>query len=462
MPKNATPPERGLPRDVLKIIATLEQAGYGAYAVGGCVRDVLLRRPPQDWDIATSAKPEEIQALFPQAVYNNRFGTVAVHFDHTIYEVTTFRTEADYRDARHPATVTFVSRLEDDLARRDFTINAMAMQPGGKVIDPFKGQQALTKKVITAVGNPRERFEEDALRMLRAVRLAVQLDFTIAPATQQAISQSAELLEQVSAERVRDELLKILASDNPYRGFKLLLETGLLARIIPELLEGTDLDQPKHHRYPVLQHNLLSLKHTPSADPLVRLAALLHDVGKPRSARGSGDQRTFHGHEVVGARLTKQIMQRLKFSKADTERVVSLVRHHMFLFQFDSTDKAVRRIVRRVGPENIRDLVALRVGDRLGSGCKIGYTKKLKTFEERVVAVQQDPIDTRMLVIDGHDIMRDAQLPAGPVIGQIMNQLLEEILDDPQRNTREYLMRRAQQLAQEGLPPTSRAGRVKR
>jgi putative nucleotidyltransferase with HDIG domain len=228
-----------------------------------------------------------------------------------------------------------------------------------------------------------------------------------------------------------------------------LYELGLLKEIIPELLEGEGFAQAKHHTDPVLTHNLLALKHTPATDPLVRLAALLHDVGKPKSARGTGEQRTFHGHEVIGARMTKQIMQRLKFSKEDTDRVTNLVRHHMFMFQFESTDKAVRRIIRRVGPENIDDLVALRVGDRLGSGTKVGHTKKLKEFQDRVIDVQKDPIDTRMLKINGNDLMQELKLEPGPILGRIMDALLEEVLDDPKRNTKAYLLKRAAAIAQE-------------
>lgn len=444
-----------VPRDVSWIISRLEKAGFEAVAVGGGVRDLLLGRTPKDWDVATNARPAQIQHVFPKSVYENRFGTVGVWHEGTLYEVTTYRTEAGYDDARHPETVAFVSKLEDDLARRDFTINAMALTlkdspqaqtPASEIVDPFGGREDLGRHEIRAVGDAAERFTEDALRLLRAVRLAAQLDFHLEPATHAALTAHAGRLAAVSPERIRDELMKILASDNPHRGISLLLETELLDHVIPELLEGVDFYQPKHHKYAVLDHNLRSLKHVASADRLVRLAALLHDVGKPRSARGEGAERTFHGHEVIGAKMTKKIMQRLKFSKADTDRVVNLVRHHMFLFQFETTDKAVRRIIRRVGPPHVADLVALRVGDRLGSGCKQGYTKKLALFEERVIEVQKDPIDTRMLVINGNDIMKLLGIAPGPAIGRIMDQLLEEVLDDPQRNTPEYLAERTKQL----------------
>ena len=436
-----------VPAPVGWICDRLRQAGFEAYAVGGCVRDALLGRIPKDWDVATNAKPAQIQKVFPKSLYENRFGTVGVFRDGQTFEVTTYRVEQGYSDARHPDQVQFVSRIEDDLARRDFTVNAMALG-GGKIIDPFRGQSDLKAKIIRAVGNPAERFSEDALRMMRAVRLSGELGFQIEQKTLKALRSEAARLSNISGERIRDEFMKIIAGPHPYEGVGTLLDTGLLEQFLPELLEGRDFDQPKHHKFPVLDHSLRSLKHTPSDDPLVRLAALLHDVGKPQSARGRGANRTFHGHEVIGARMTKKIMQRLKFSKADTTRVVNLVRNHMFLFQFESTDRAVRRIVRRVGPEHVADLVSLRVGDRLGSGCKIGYTKKLQTFQQRVEEVQKDPIDTRLLALNGHDLIQLLGVKPGPIVGRVQNALLEEVLDDPSRNTKEYLSARAKKLYQ--------------
>lgn len=437
-----------LPADVRWIIRQLTAAGFEAFAVGGAVRDAILGQSAKDWDVATAATPVQIQKVFSNSVYQNRFGTVGVRRGRQTYEVTTYRLEYGYRDARHPDRVTFVKSLREDLARRDFTINAMAVADG-QLVDPFHGLADIQAKLIRAVGDPGQRLAEDALRMMRAVRLAVTLGFTIEPRTKQAITKHAGKLQQVAAERIRDEFMRILGSPDPYCGLQLLLETKLLDVFLPEPLEGKDFDQPKHHKYPVLEHNLLSLKHTPTDEPLLRLAALLHDVGKPRSARGRGASRTFHGHEVIGARMTRQIMRRLRFSKEDTERVTNLVRHHMFLFQFESTDKAIRRIVRRAGKENVDDLVTLRVGDRLGSGCKIGYTKKLQYFKERVVEVQQDPIDTRLLKINGANVMKLLDIPPGPKVGQVLNRLLEEVLDDPKHNTKAYLTERVKELAKQ-------------
>lgn len=434
-----------LPPGVRSIIRDLGKAGHEAYAVGGGVRDALLGREPKDWDVATAATPEQIQKVFPGAVYANRFGTVGVKIGNELYEVTTYRAEREYRDARHPERVVFVKKLEDDLARRDFTVNALAAD-GKKVIDPFAGREDSRAKRIRAVGEPAERFQEDALRLIRAVRFAVELGFVIESATLAAIAANAERLKLISAERIRDEFMRIIASDRPGEGIRLLIQTGLLEQFLPELLEGKGFGQAKHHTQPVLDHCISSLEHTPSQDPLVRLAALLHDVGKPRSARGEGEARTFHGHEVIGAKMTKEIMRRLRFSNQDVKRVTNLVRHHMFLFQFETTDKAIRRIVRRAGPENIDDLIALRVGDRLGSGTKLGMTKKLQIFKKRSLEVQKEPISTRMLKINGRDIMNELGLRPGPAIGKIQDALLEEVLDDPKRNTKAYLLKRARTL----------------
>lgn len=413
--------------------------------MGGGVRDTLLGREPKDWDIATNATPVQIQKTFPKSVYTNRFGTVGIKRGPNVYDVTTYRVESAYADARHPDQVEFVKNLDEDLARRDFTINAIATD-GTALTDPYSGLSDLKKKLIRAVGNPNDRFAEDALRMMRAIRLAVELGFKLEPKTEEAINRNAERLKLVSPERIRDEFLRILASPQPERGVRLLIRTRLVDVFLPELLEGDHFAQAKHHKDPVLEHNLLTLKHVPSSDPLVRLAALLHDIGKPRSARGKGARRTFHGHEVIGARMTKEIMRRLHFSNEDVERVTNLVRHHMFMFQFESTDKAVRRIIRRVGTENLDDLVDLRVGDRLGSGCRVGYNKKLRLFKDRVVDVQKDPIDTRMLKIDGNDLMKEFDKSPGPWLGELMDALLEDVLDDPKRNTKAYLKKRAAEL----------------
>lgn len=444
-----TKPRVSLPTDVRWIISQLTKASFEAFAVGGGVRDALLGRTPKDWDVATNATPKQIQKVFPNSLYTNQFGTVGVRKGQHVYEVTTYRVESAYQDARHPSKVEFVRQLEDDLARRDFTVNALAASPD-RVTDPFGGQADIARKLLRAVGDPEKRLAEDALRMMRAIRLSAELGFTIESKTYRAIQRNAGQLKRVSNERIRDEFMRILASPDPYSGVKTLIDTNLIDVFLPELLEGKAMNQPKHHKYPVLEHCLLSLKHAPTTDPLLRLAALLHDIGKPRSARGSGDNRTFHGHEVIGARMTRQIMQRLRFSNADIVRVVNLVRHHMFLFQFESTDKAIRRIVRRVGLENIDDLVTLRVGDRLGSGCRIGYTKKLQYFKDRVKEVQKDPIDTRLLKVNGKDLMKSFGIKPGPKVGKILDQLLEEVLDDPKRNTKAYLLKRAAVLSKEG------------
>jgi tRNA nucleotidyltransferase (CCA-adding enzyme) len=445
-----------LPQFVQSALTQLHSAGFEAFVVGGSVRDILLGREPKDFDITTNATPEQIQATFSDTLYNNNFGTVAVRItapdpetgEEKRYEVeiTPYRAEAEYSDGRHPDSVTFGVSLEEDLQRRDFTINAMAFD-GERIIDLFGGQEDLQRKLIRTVGNPKERFTEDALRMMRAPRFAAQLDFQIEPATFAAITELKNDLPKISYERIRDELMKMIASDDAYRGVWLLYETGLLQHIIPELLEGVQCAQNKHHIYSVFMHNLQALQYAPSDDPLVRLAALLLDVGKPRTKEGEYPEATFHNHEHVGADMARDIMQRLKFSKRDIERVEHLVRNHMFFYSIgEVTDAGVRRLVKRLGKQNIDDFMAVRVGDRMGSGCQKEKPFKLLELERRMHEVEQDPMDTTMLKIDGHDVMRLTGMKPGREIGELMNKLLEDILDDPSLNTTEYCEKRLLEL----------------
>ncbi len=440
-----------LPSYVQLALRTLTEAGFEAFVVGGSVRDLVLNREPKDYDITTNATPEQIQHTFEDTLYNNAFGTVVVRIiedadtRHEI-EVTPYRAEATYSDQRHPDAVTFGVSLEEDLKRRDFTINAMATD-GERITDHFDGQDDCRNKLIRTVGDPNERFSEDALRMLRACRFAAQLDFHIHPATQAAITALAPTITKVSGERTRDELMKILASDNAYRGIWLMHTTGLLQHIIPELEEGFGVGQNKHHIYTIFMHNLLSLQYAPTDDPLVRLAALLHDVGKARTKEGDGPDCTFHQHEHFGSRMVTTIMKRLKFSRRDTERVAHLVAQHMFYYNTgEITDAGVRRLLKRIGRENLDDLMAVRIGDRMGSGCQKEKPFKLVELERRMRDVEKDPMDTTMLKIDGNDIMELTGLKSGREIGVILNALLEDVLEDPSLNTEEYLTKRVKEL----------------
>ncbi|MEX0649653.1 MAG: HD domain-containing protein [Candidatus Andersenbacteria bacterium] len=442
-----------LPPTVISILQTLSSAGFEAYAVGGCVRDLLLKKQPKDWDVATSATPEEIQRVFPKNFYTNAFGTVTVLTDSSEkalqeIEVTTYRIESEYSDQRHPDQVRFTSNLEEDLARRDFTINAMAMNETA-VIDPFGGQQDLEQKLIRAVGNPSERFSEDALRLMRAVRLAAQLEFGIEPGTLQAIKQYAESISAVSHERVRDELVKIIMSSRPELGMNLLRETGLLAFILPEVQEGVGIDQNKHHIYTVFDHCIKSLQFAAQYDYAlhVRLAALFHDVGKPRTRRRQGGDYTFYAHDIVGARMTEKLMKRLRFSSEMTERVSHLVRHHMFYYDVGKvTEAGARRLLRRVGQDNFDDLIKVRIAERKGSGVPKAEPYRLRHLQFMVEKASKQPITVGQLKISGKDLQQELSLTPGPIFGGILNALLAEVLEDPARNTKDYLLMRAQEL----------------
>lgn len=443
-----------LPKEVQDIIKKLNGAGFQGYAVGGCVRDLLLSKEPQDWDITTNAKPEEIQKLFPEHVYENTFGTVAVKTgsekpELILVEVTPYRIEGKYTDKRHPDEVKFADKLEDDLSRRDFTINAMAMDINGKIVDLFNGQEDLKSKVIRTVGEPEERFGEDALRLLRAVRFATILSFKIEKKTLETMDKNSNWLIAISKERLRDEFVKIINSENAYAGIVLLYETGLLKHIIPELLEGIGVEQNLHHIYTVWEHITRALKYASEKEYSleVRLASLFHDIGKPRSKRGTGRDSTFYGHEVIGARMVEEIMTRLKFPKDQAEKIVKLVRYHMFYYNPEEvTESSVRKLLVKIGLENVEDLIKVREADRIGSGRPKAVPYKLRHLKYIIDKVSHDPISVKMLRVGGEEVMNELDIKPGPKIGLILNYLLAEVIDDPAKNTKEYLEQRIHEL----------------
>lgn len=441
--------------DVLHIYKRLEGAGFEVYFVGGCVRNLLLNQEPKDWDLTTNATPEEMLSVFPDAFYDNAFGTVGVPLPGTpeiehpgVVEITTYRTESSYTDHRKPTSVSWGKTIEEDLSRRDFTMNAIAarISDSFEITDPYSGIQDIEKKLVKSVGNPNERFKEDALRLMRAVRFATQLSFSIEPETLKAIIEDAPLLSHISGERIRDELLKILASSHAYEGIMLLDATRLLDLILPELKTGKGVSQERpgrHHTTDVFTHNVLSLKHTTSTDPIVRLATLLHDVGKPtvRSEDENG-LVIFYNHEVAGARIAKQICERLRLSRKQKEKIITLIRWHMFTVDEHITDSAIRRFIRRVGVENVKDMMDLRIGDRLGGGTQVAESWRLKKFKERITAELNPPFSINDLVVDGTDIMKETAITPGPTIGKILQALFEEVDEDLSLNTREYLLQR--------------------
>lgn len=451
-----------IPKEVQDVVALLRYHGHEAYLVGGCVRDALRGIAPNDWDVATNAAPEKIQELFPEHVYENRFGTVGVKTGSeepatAIVEVTTYRIDGDYEDSRRPTSVQHTHSLEEDLARRDFTINALAYGDG-ELVDPFGGEDDLKSGLIRAVGEPRARFGEDALRLMRAVRFAAQLHFEIEEQTLAAITELAGTVSKISGERVRDELTKLIGSDGAERGIELMRETGLLVAVLPEVAAGIGVGQNKHHIYSVYEHNLKTMGYAVDQkyEIPVRIAALLHDVAKPQVKRGEGPDSTFYNHEVVGGRVARAILERLKFSKDITDRVSHLVRHHMFYYNVDEVSPAgVRRFVRRVGPEHVDDLFRIREADRIGSGVPKAVPYKLRHLRYMIDQVKADPISPAMLKVSGTDLMEALDVKPGPVLGQLLAILLEEVIDDPSKNEKEILLERAKQIF--ALPDGERA-----
>lgn len=441
-----------LPKNVKTVFSKFQKAGFEIYLVGGAVRSLLKAKKPKNCDFTTNAKPEEIQKLFPDSFYDNIFGTVGIHWQDEIYEITTYRTEHGYTDRRHPDKVQWGKTLEEDLQRRDFTINAMIIGPNKKneleLIDLFQGEQDLKKKIIRAVGQAEERFNEDALRMMRAIRIATQLGFIIEEKTFQAIQQNAFHLNQVSAERIRDEFLKILAAKYPADGIRLLDNAGLLAQILPELIKGKGVQQAGHHQDDVYLHCLKSLENCQNTEPIIRLATLLHDVGKPVVAKNKKGKVTFYNHEMVGASIARHLANRLKFSKKDREKLVLLARWHMFTVDAKITDAAVRRFIRRIGKENIQEMMDLRIADRLGGGCLSATSWRLRLLQKRILDVQKHIPNVSDLKVSGNDVMKILKTPAGPKVGQVLNQLFEEILDNPLKNKRSYLLKRLEKLSQ--------------
>lgn len=447
-------------KEILEIGAVLEKAGFEAHLVGGCVRDLLLGKEPKDWDITTNANPEEIQKLFPDNVYENQFGTVAVKTGSAdprlaLVEITPYRLEGKYTDKRHPDEIKFAKTLEEDLARRDFTVNAIALNlmssQDVRIVDSFGGKKDLKSKILRAVGNPEDRFQEDALRMMRAVRFMAQLGLKIEEKTEAAVKKHAGLLEFISKERIAGELEKIIMTENAADGIRKMQELGILKLILPELEEGVGVSQNKHHIYSVFEHNVRALEYAAKQnyDLMVRLASLLHDVGKPASKRGEGPDCTFYGHQVVGEKMVLKILDRLRVPKEITEKVALLIKEHMFVYDPETvTDAGARRLVRRVGKENLEALFQLREADRIGSGVPKAQPYRLRHLKFRIEKVMNDPISAKMLKVNGEDVMREATIPAGIKVGRILAVLLEEVLDDPTLNVKEMLVAKVKDLAQ--------------
>lgn len=485
----------------------------------------------EDYDFTSSATPEKIGLIFKESFYENKFGTVSLTLENLLkdlakthqlpkenlsqltkkpkavlnriidlknarkihislqdglikdqektaettlskqfppFEITTYRSDGHYTDHRRPEDVSFGDNLNEDLKRRDFTINALAIrveegfleriftdqklqaiyelkETDFQLIDLHQGQNDLNKKVIRTVGNADLRFSEDALRMLRAIRLAVQLGMDIETDTYYAIKYHKDLLKFVSFERIRDEFLKIMSSQDPARGVELLDETGLLSAIIPELYQGIGMQQRGHHISDVWTHSLDALRYCPSPDPIVRLATLLHDIGKPLTYKEENESITFYNHDIVGSRIASKIAKRLRLTNKDVQRIFTLVRYHMFHYQPNHSDASIRRFIRRVGFENIDDILDLREGDRLGSGAK-KTSWRLEEMKERIIEQLNQPMGLDELNINGHDLIQELQLKPGPILGQILDKLLEKVLENPELNKKENLIKEAKKI----------------
>lgn len=522
MAEFSTKPVIHLPLAVVYVLQQLSQAGYEGYVVGGAVRDILRQQADPslevvDFDFTTDATPKEILQIFPEGVYENTFGTVIIGEEHLRtqfklpprptrpptqssnriiaiakatkihvslqqqlekiaqeelqeaqvvppYQITTFRSDGIYTDHRRPETVQWGTSITEDLARRDFTINALAimlqasafsdlghgdaveLHPDDyRIIDNYNGVRDLLQGVIATVGDPTQRFDEDALRMLRAIRFAVQLNFAIDPATLAAIKPLSGHLELISGERIRDEFLKMLASPQPKRAIELMDETGLLAHVVPELLEGKGVEQGGHHTTDVWTHTLDATQTCPSTDPIVRLATLLHDIAKPRTKKVANGHITFYNHEIVGSRMARDIGRRLKLSRKDIDRLFILVRHHMFHYLPHNTDAAVRRFMREVGLENIDDILDLREGDRLGSHAN-KTSWRLEEFKQRMIEQLHQPMAVTDLAVNGNDIMIGLGLTPGPILGMLLQKLLEKVLENPSLNEKTTLLTLAEEI----------------
>jgi tRNA nucleotidyltransferase (CCA-adding enzyme) len=438
-----------VPKDVFSIVERLRAAGRYAWIVGGCVRDSLLGKSASDWDVATEAQPKELMKIFPRAIPTGlQHGTVTLVLGGHHYEITTLRGETTYSDGRRPDAVHFVEQIESDLARRDFTINAIAVDPtSGALIDPFGGQADLAARTIRAVGKAIERFSEDGLRVLRAARFSATLEFELAPETFSAIEPTLDTFRKVSAERVRDEWIKTMKARRPSRAFEVMRQTGILGVSCPELLEGVGVEQNKWHAYDVWRHGMACMDAC-VGDPVLRVASLLHDVGKPRSRAFSDKTQdwTFYDHDRIGAEIADPICARLRFSTDERQRIVALVRHH--LFHYDQwSDAAVRRWIKRVGKDRVEDLYALNEADVRGKAdatepSALAPLAALRAHVDKVLA-EGAALSTRELEIDGNVLMKELGIAPGRIIGELLDALLEEVIADPAKNEREILLERA-------------------
>lgn len=446
--------------EVIDILKRFKENKFEIYIVGGAVRDLLMGKSVYDWDFTTNATPEQMLNLFDSAYYTNDFGMVGLPSqkdNERPFEITTFRTESEYTDSRRPDKVEWGETLEEDLQRRDFTINAMALKlldfntHEFELIDHYNGQSDLKLKLIRAVGDPNERFSEDALRMMRAVRIGSELGFLIEEKTFEAIKTNVSRIHKVSGERIRDELFKTLSSDHPYEGLTIFKNSLLMQEILPEMEKTFGVEQKspgRHHIYDVGTHSLLSLKFVAerNSDPIVRLATLIHDIGKPQTFKKLDTGTiTFYNHEIFSARIAKRIAERLRFSNKDKDRLWRLVRYHQFSVDERQTDSALRRFIRKVGLDLVLDMLDLRIGDRLGGGAQ-ETSWRLEEFKKRLTEVQKQPFTIHDLKISGFDVMTELEIEPGRKVGEILKKLFDEVVENEIPNDKDALLKRLKEL----------------
>jgi len=439
--------KRQLPEKVKEVMRKVIGANGEIYVVGGAVRDWILKKEVNDWDFATNLTPEKMKEIFPKNSFcENKFGTFSVVLkDGEIFEITTYRSEEGYSDKRHPDKVSWGKSLKEDLERRDFTINAMALDIEGQITDLHSGIEDLNNRLIKTVGSPDDRFSEDALRMMRAIRIASQIGFLVEEKTFESIQKNAHLIKEIAGERIRDELFKILLCKKAGDGIRLLKNSGLLAEIMPELLPGVGMGQKGHHIYDVWDHELEALNNCLSKNPVTRLATLLHDVGKPVVMREEKGEKTFHNHEVVGSRIAVKIGKRLRLSTKELEQLFILVRWHMFTVEDTQTDKAVRRFIRNVTPEYLEEMIALRRSDRLGSGAKES-SWRWELFKKRLIEVQKQPFSVKDLKVNGLDVMEILKIKPSRKVGEVLDKIFAEVEEKPELNVREVLLKKISEL----------------
>lgn len=447
MDKSKILKDTNIPNQITDLLKTLKDKGFESYLVGGCVRDMIMKKVPKDWDITTNANPEEIQSAFPDSFYENDFGTVGVKTDIGVVEITPFRMDGEYLDGRHPDSVTYTQDIDQDLARRDFTINAIAYNPlDSKIIDPFDGTLDISNKVIKCVGDAEKRFTEDGLRILRMIRFSAQLDFIIDGDTLTAAMNKRHVLDKIAKERIRDEFCKILMSKDAIKPFIYMNKIDILQYISQYIKDSVNIKQNGCHAYDVFEHLIRSLQCAIDKNYSleIRLAALFHDIGKPATRVFSKEKNdyTFYNHEVVGTKIAKEILNDLKFSHETINKVLKLIRWHMFFSDTDQiTHSAVRRMISNVGRENIWDLMNLRICDRVGTGRPKEDPYRLRKYMSIVEEVMSDPTDVSMLKINGNDLITKLHVKSGPIIGKILNILLDKCIEDPQINTPDELLK---------------------